>query len=294
MKIPHDAYAGDADIMSVFVSTKNLIRNREFVMPTPSIICGIVAPTRKFLCSAHSVRSPMILAKIFTRNKYRAILDPRFRHDFSIGIPSNTAKFVVNLHHKSNLKTTVSRAWQEASGQNLKVDPTAYRGQIVEKSNANATHDGRILNGPIQQDQIDPDKVYQRLIDNSEADEVIDLRIAFHGTSIPLVYEKRRPIEIRFSNKNSAVRILEAASVFNATEQYTLLRFANLAGLDFGEADVLRDKQTGEIWVVDSTNGPAGPPNGLSRQDARRAIDILAKAFDDMLEENAVGLVEHQ
>jgi hypothetical protein len=225
----------------------------------------------------------MLLSKIFARNNYRAILDPLQDHEFSVHVSSSTARFIVNSRHKGNGKTRVARAWREASGQQIEVDPTIYEGLIVEKSNANATHDGRILEGPIGPDGMVPGKVYQMLIDNSSGSDVVDLRVTFHGDSIPLVYIKKRPITSRFSNDNTGVEIVESNTVFDESEQKTLLRFAHLAGLDFGEADVLRDNRSGLIWVVDSTNGPSGPPNGLSPSSKKLAVERLSAAFDRML-----------
>lgn len=226
----------------------------------------------------------MLLAKIFAYNGYRVVLDPHEAHDFSVKVPSEQAILTVNRRHRDNLKTTVARQWREASGQELDVDPRNHPGLIVEKSDANATHDGRIVRGPLREAEIIQGKVYQRLIDNTAGDEVVDLRVTFHGNSVPIVYKKRRPVSSRFSNTNSGVEIAEPAAVFSDAELSKLLRFAELAGLDFGEADVLRDNESGMIWVVDSTQGPAGPPNGLSDRDKREAVERLSAAFDRMLE----------
>ncbi len=265
-------------------TARNVIRNRQFVSAAPALVRGLVAPSRRILCTKHSLRHPMLLARIFAQNGYRTVLHRAEPHAFSVHMPSNTAEFVVNGRHVDNQKARVARLWQKASGRALEVDPTAHEGPMVEKSDDNATHDGRVLHGPVTAAEIAPGKVYQRLIDNSRGDEVVDLRVAFHGPEIPLVYVKRRPISSRFSNDNSGVEIAETDALFDAAEQRTLLDFAGRAGLDFGEADVLRDRRTGEIWVVDSTNGPAGPPNGLPHAEKRRAVRRLAAAFDRMLE----------
>ena len=229
----------------------------------------------------------MLLGKIFAYNGYKIILNSNERHDFSIKLPSNQSKFVVNLRHSGNQKVLVSRIWREVSGRDLEIDATKYNGLIVEKSNANATHDGRVIQGPLSGSQLVKGKVYQRLIDNTEGNEVIDLRVTFHGNKIPLVYRKRRPISSRFSNTNSGVDIVEPSSCFSGSELSMLLRFAEIAGLDFGEADVLRDNESGLIWLVDSTQGPAGPPNGLIQAAALDALRRLSTAFDQMLENAA-------
>lgn len=230
----------------------------------------------------------MVLAKIFAENRYLAVLDPELRHDASVHVPSPAGRFVVNARHKGNEKTRVARAWERVSGVPLEVDPTRYEGPMVEKSDANATHDGRVVQGPIGPEAVAARKVYQRLIDNTDGDEVIDLRVPLLDGSIPLLYVKRRALACRFSNQNASVVIREPDEVFSIDEQSRLARFADAMGLDFCEVDVLRDNASGMIWAVDITNGPAGPrpgpPNGLPKDEARRAVVRLARTFDEMIE----------
>ncbi|MDQ6770676.1 MAG: hypothetical protein M3Z54_11900, partial [Gemmatimonadota bacterium] len=54
-------------------------------------------------------------------------------------------------------------------------------------------------------------------------------------------------------------------------------------GMDFGELDVLRDRNSGKIYVVDANNTPAGPPTVLSKQDSARALHILLESFHQLL-----------
>ena len=222
----------------------------------------------------------MLLSKIFAVNGYRPVFDSGSPHDFSIGVRSHNGRPFLNSRHRGNQKTRVAGAWAEAAGYPLEVDPLTYDGPMVEKSDANATHDGRVVHGPIQATDVRPGKVYQALIDNTDGDEVVDLRAVLFGGRVPLVYEKRRPVSDRFSNTNTSVVIQEPSDVFSADELDALGRFAHAVGIDYGEADVLRDNASGRIYVVDSTNGPAGPPNGLSASDARTAVHRLAAAFD--------------
>ncbi len=269
--------------MSLILTAKNWARNRNNVDRSPGLI-RLPAPRRRILCNPHALREPMLLSKIFAQNGYRAVSNFQANHECSIDLWSRKSNFTVNYRHVDNSKSLVARQWQEASGQKLEVDPTAYEGRMVEKSNQNATHDGRIIDGPISGKKVREGSVYQVLIDNTDGNEVLDLRIAFHGHRIPLVYLKRRAINNRFSNDNTSVEIEEADSLFSLQEQKTLISFAHMAGLDFGEADVLRDRVTGKIWIVDSTDGPAGPPNGLKPLQARRAVRKLSAAFEMMLE----------
>lgn len=271
-------------IKSKIHTVRNAVRNRRFVASTPAVARGLIAPARRILCNPHDLRGNMLLGKIFAANGYRVVSDSRERHQFSVKQQSGMTRFNVNGRHKNNLKKTVAQQWYQAIGREVEVDPRQHHGPMVEKSDVNATHDGRIVLGPLSASEINEKKVYQRLVDNASGEEIIDLRVTFHGSELPLVYEKRRPKSTRFSNTNSSVRIVEPSAVFSDAEISELLTFADLAGLDFGEADVLRDNASGLIWVVDSTQGPAGPPNGLPPADGLVAVRRLAAAFDRMLE----------
>ena len=52
-------------------------------------------------------------------------------------------------------------------------------------------------------------------------------------------------------------------------------------GLDYGEIDVLRDRNEGKIYIVDVNNNPAGPPEPISALDGNLAIVRLAEAFEN-------------
>ena len=99
------------------------------------------------------------------------------------------------------------------------------------------------------------------------------------GSTMPFCYLKRRPLEQRFSNENSAVDLLEVAAVFSPKEIELLLRFSTAIGLDYGELDVLRDRLDGRIYVVDVNNTPDGPPNHLPAVQAEIALQRMAASF---------------
>ena len=180
----------------------------------------------------------------------------------------------VSKHH-------VQQVFRDVFGYDLAVDPTLFCGQMVEKSDENARHDGRVLRGPINPAAVRPECVYQRLIDNSSPHPgfVVDHRVPVYGDRIPLVYLKHRPIEERFANENAFVELVEPESVMSRDEHSKLLAMAKALEIDFGELDVLRDRD-GRLYVVDAAKTPGGPPNGLPDDVAKIAVGRLADAFD--------------
>src|SRR6056297_2076305 len=58
-------------------------------------------------------------------------------------------------------KSRVHKAFHEAFGYSIDVDPTKYDGLLVSKSNVNSKHDGYIIQGPIKERE--SGRVYERL-----------------------------------------------------------------------------------------------------------------------------------
>jgi glutathione synthase/RimK-type ligase-like ATP-grasp enzyme len=67
--------------------------------------------------------------------------------------------------------------------------------------------------------------------------------------------------------------------LFSKEEVSCILQLANIMGAEFCEFDVLRDKSSGRIYVIDVNKTPYGPPKGLTSTEHKTAIDLLAGAF---------------
>lgn len=186
----------------------------------------------------------------------------------------------LNYLCKDISKAEVGRAHFSAFGYALDVDPATYSGLMVEKSDANATHDGRVVRGPLAAKDIQSGKVYSVLVNNTHEGCAVDCRLVFLGGSVlPFYYEKMRPLEERFANTNTSVRLRNTADSFTPEELDSIRRVSSSLKADYGELDVLRDNQTGRVYVVDFAKTPVGPPNGLSDQDAGKAVFDMSQAL---------------
>ncbi len=154
-------------------------------------------------------------------------------------------------------KRHVARVFGEVFGYTFEVDPQTYQALMVRKSDANAPHDGTIIQGPLRDDR--QDVVYQKLIDNVVCGLVEDLRVPIFGDIIPFCLLKRMAIEDRFTNDTGTGIICETADTLSAGEIADILRFCRAMGLDYGELDVLRNNEDGKIYIVDVNNTPFGP-----------------------------------
>jgi hypothetical protein len=179
-------------------------------------------------------------------------------------------------------KGTVDRAWASVAGYSVEVDPLAFDGPMVIKSEANGRHDGRIVHGPIGSRH--PGYVYQRFVDAVEGDQMVELRTTVIGTQIPLVLLRYRPRTRWFAGSTKTL-LADPAEEFSPTELAQIIRFAALIGMDYGELDVLRDKASGRIYVLDSNRTPNGPADSETSPLIEHVTTAVSEAFSHLMAE---------
>lgn len=176
-------------------------------------------------------------------------------------------------------KTRVEQTWESVSGYPLAVDPTVTTGPLVMKSNENARFGGRIVVGPVSRRR--GGLVYERLIDCRDGDEVVQLRVVVMAGDLVVAYEKRRPYPMWFTGTRITLpRPLEW--LFSSAEQALLIRFAAAMDMDYGELDVLRDRDSRLIYVVDANRTP-GRPHHLAGEHHDAVYTAQAEGFRELL-----------
>ncbi len=174
-------------------------------------------------------------------------------------------------------KSRVARVFEEVFGYPLAIDPTKWQGLAVEKSEINGAHDGQVVTCPAERKD---GKVYEHLINNSDNGRFVeDFRAPTVGGEITLVYIKQRSLDYRFANTNDRVLLRWPEQVFSLEEREKLKQFCQAMNLDWGGLDVLRDRQSGRLYVVDVNKTDMGPPTALAIVDQVRSVRALAKAF---------------
>ena len=183
-----------------------------------------------------------------------------------------------NGHCLDISKSTLDRHHHEVFGYGLSVDPTAHSGPMLEKSESNAVHDGREIEGPLSSDHLQSGKVYQRIIDNRTENGLFeDLRVVVILGEVPVVYRKRKSGEVRYTNETAEVDLAESPkSVLSEAEIAQIASLSAKMSAEFAELDVLRDQQDGRIYCVDLNPTPYGPPFGLFETDQRVAMERSA------------------
>ncbi len=190
---------------------------------------------------------------------------------------------ILNVDCTNISKSYVGEIFKTVFNYSLNVDPTEFTGEVVKKSDINGLHDGQIISCPVEESKVDKEASYTVLVDNTITEDdntVEDLRVSIMGGQIPLVYQKRRNISNRFANVNESIIIGNKDRLFSKEEQSNILEFSDRMGLNLGELDILRDKKTKRIYIVDVNKTMTGPPPQLTRKDFLRALLILANGFE--------------
>ena len=163
-------------------------------------------------------------------------------------------------------KKTVDKLWAAAAGYSITVDPLTTKGPMVVKPDLNGRHAGRVVDGPL--DRLEPGMVYQRLVDSRVPDgRILQMRVVMFGSRIILTYGKWHPYPKWFTGSQVTLP-MPTDEFLSAAEQDLVLRFAKSIGLEYGELDTLRDRDSGLIYIVDANRTPVRP----------KALDV---ALDD-------------
>lgn len=166
----------------------------------------------------------------------------------------------------------------EVWGYGVNVDPTTFRGPMLEKGDGNALHDGREVMGPVASPL--PDKVYQRIINNRDSSgQVVDLRCVYVDGRMPVTYKKFKADATRYTNETTAATLHKTQEIFSRNEQSKIAELMRKMNVDIAELDILRDADSGQIFIVDVNPTPWGPPAGLPAEEAGVAISRIADAF---------------
>jgi len=196
---------------------------------------------------------------------------------------------IINYDCSDISKSQVAEIFRKTFGYDYEIDPLTYQGKCVKKSNNNALHDGQIIDCPI--DQVQEGFVYQVLIDNEVEDGlVLDIRIPIFMNCIPFILNKYRPADGRFHADSVRLQIVETSAAISPNEQERVLAFCRLIGLDYGELDVLRDRNSGNLYIVDVNNTPHGYPVRYAPQLERLMREVIqrqARAFSDTFMDGA-------
>jgi hypothetical protein len=182
--------------------------------------------------------------------------------------------YAINRRCSDVSKSRVDALWASAAGYSLIVDPLVTEGPLVVKSELNARHDWRPVNGPLLRRE--KGMVYQRFIDATAGDLFIQSRPVIMRRHIPLVYAVHFPRQHWRAEAETFPS--QTSEFYSAAETEQILDFADALGLEYGELDVLRDNATGQLYVIDANPTPVRPHH-IAPADEAATLRAMADAF---------------
>lgn len=198
--------------------------------------------------------------------------------------PPGLERRAINGRVRDISKRHVNELHGQVFGYDLDPDPGAT--QLVEKSDANATHDGRIVDHPSG----DLAVVTERLIDNRLGDHLVtDFRVAIMAGRIVMCACRYRPATNRFlgSGYSLLALVVEPDAYFSTTEQTQLAAMCEAIGADWAELDVLRDRASGRLYVVDVNPTAGAPFPSLTAPDLAAYWRLQEGGFAELLSAHA-------
>ena len=193
---------------------------------------------------------------------------------------------IINQDINNISKEHVADVFETTFGYSLRIDPLTHVGPAIRKSDSNGTHDGIVIQCPIDKSEQREDQSYQHLVDstfNGTTSE--DLRVAYVLGELALVYHKHKPLDDRFGTHYLSVDIYDANDVFSKGEVKLIKAFCKNMHLDFGAIDVMRDKNNGRIYIVD-VNKTCMPVLSLSLKKQIECQQKIADALARRLQSN--------
>jgi hypothetical protein len=188
------------------------------------------------------------------------------------------AHYAINRACTDVSKSRVDELWASIAGYSIAVDPLTTHGPLIEKTEQNALHDWRIVNGPLRRRR--PGKVYERLIDATAGEHFIQSRPVIMRGRVPLVYRVVFPRQHWGAEAETSPS--HTGEFYSTAEVELMLAFAAAIGLEYGELDVLRDNSSGRLFVIDANPTPVRPHHIAPEHEAstqRQMADAFAEVF---------------
>ena len=195
--------------------------------------------------------------------------------------PAALARPALNANATDIGKTRVGEVFEAVFGYPLSVDPLTHHGPMVEKSDGNGVHDGRIVEGPLADAR--PGMAYQRLVDTQARPGVTEeLRCTCVGGAVSAVVRKEKLADQRFAARYLLTRPVAPDAALSTAERERLARFLHAMGLDFGSIDVLRDRVDGRIYVVD-VNKTCMPVLAMNWRDLEATLATIGRDAERLI-----------
>jgi len=186
-------------------------------------------------------------------------------------------------------KVHVDRVFGDVFGFSTEIDPTTFRGYAVMKPDENCSGVGVLIEMPVKPEDVSPDHIYQKLVDNTIGDGVVrEYRVTVMFGEITDVVRQDRLEAGRLIGRGAGgtrgSKVMTAEEAFSASDISRILTFCDRLGLDFGELDILPDRTEGQLYILDANKTPTTMVKGEAfRIDRMLTLTKRAETFAKLL-----------
>jgi hypothetical protein len=170
-------------------------------------------------------------------------------------------------------------------GDGLTINPETYRGKFIRKSEAQYKHDGIIMDGPRDLEEIHDDKyTFQKYIDCRDLQgrhiEYRFILIRRPGSAFPayLIIKRAKVLPFKY-NPQDRITIMKRDFLPHKI-LVSVLAAADRIGMDVGEMDLLHDDRTDQWYIVDINQCPGNGIYQAPGTAGRLVRAFYAAAFD--------------
>lgn len=182
---------------------------------------------------------------------------------------------VINGQLKDVTKENVSRVHKDVFGYNADIDPENYTERYIRKTNRQGDKSGQVFDAP---QKAEAGFVYQRLINNVINGTRVEYRTYVIDGEIVWIREKWK----KFLIHPELLMSRPMPDAFSVEQRRKILEFCLVIGLDYGELDILKEKDT--IYIVDVNDIPGIRRDEVQQPGYDEELKRLTERFKDYVD----------
>jgi len=198
--------------------------------------------------------------------------------------PKTNITNILNKNLKDISKKGLEKLHLKIFGYNLIVDPTTYNDKFISKANGSNKLGSvqnphyKLYSNKLKPNEVKKDFIYQKYINNrDDKNNIVDYRVFIFKKQVKYVikYLVTKPFLTRLGTSKQK-SFVEYKKYFKKSNIIKINQFINELDLEYGEIDIIIDKNTKNLYIIDVNNTPSGSYSMFSLSQ----VNDIKKYFD--------------
>ena len=200
-------------------------------------------------------------------------------------IPNINVK-IINKNLKDISKLNLEKVHKEIFGYNLLIEPTKFDGEFISKGNGNKERaplipSYKLHKRKLKLGEVNKNLIYQKNVNNTDDNNnIIDHRAFVFNYKVKYVI--KYVVDTKFLTRVGTTKkkeFVEFEKYFDKSDIIKINRFINKLGVEYGEIDIIRDRNTKKLYLIDVNNTPSGEfhKSGFSKNQINEVINFINK-----------------